>query len=191
MSRRDVRRPAVLGLAAALALVLAACGDDDGATVREIGGSGSGSGSASGSASGSHASGSHSGSASGVACKAPEAGHETLEMTLDDYSIELADDEVAAGELVFVAENVGEHPHEVVVVKGVAPDELPIEDGKLDEAALPDGALLGEIEQFAPGQTCAGEFELEAGDYTLFCNVVEGDRSHAADGMATALTVTS
>jgi hypothetical protein len=51
-------------VAGALTLALAACGDDDGGTVREIGGSGSASGSGSGSGS---ASGSAPGSASGIA----------------------------------------------------------------------------------------------------------------------------
>lgn len=184
MSTRDVRRLAA-GLAAASALLLGACGDDDGAGVREIGaGAGSESGSASGSAS--HASGSH---ATGGACAEAEAGYETVEFTLDDFSISPEATEAPAGEVYFVATNEGEHAHEIVVVKGVAPDALPIEGGKVDESALPDGALLGEIEAFPPGDTCAGEFELEAGaDYTLFCNVVEGGTSHVEEGMVTTLT---
>ena len=187
---RDVRVVA-LGLVAAGALLVAACGDDDGAGVREIDagqGSGSGSGSGSASGSGSHASGSHS--ASGAACAEVEEGHERIEFTLDDFSID-GPSEVAAGEVFFEATNEGEHAHEIVVVKGVAPADLPIADGAVDETALPDGALLGEIEAFPPGDTCAGEFTLEAGDYTLFCNVVEEDGTgHVEEGMVTRLTAT-
>ena len=64
-SRTSLRRPSTLALAvlAAASLTFAACGDDDGADVRNVGGDG-GSGSVSGSGSGS-VSGSGSGSVSG------------------------------------------------------------------------------------------------------------------------------
>ena len=170
-------------------LALAACGDDDGGSVTS---SGAGSGSAS-------ASGSGSGSASGSA--APEgctvvggvegAGDETVAVTLSEWAIE-ADAEVAAGAVTFDATNEGAEPHELVLVRGATPDELEIGDEGLDEAALPDGAeVLGEIEPFAGGETCAGTFELEAGDYALVCNIVEASEheAHAAEGMVTGLTV--
>lgn len=168
------------------ALAAGACGgDDDGAGVRDIG---SDSGSASGSASG-----------SGVAaCEPfgdPSSATASIGAILDEWVIDLEDNEIAAGVTTIVAENRGEEPHEIVVVKGVSPSGLPLDaDGAADEAKLPSGALLGEIEAFPSGDTCDGTFELTAGEYTLFCNIVEEEadgkiESHLAEGMVTTLTV--
>ncbi|MEM9611978.1 MAG: FEA1-related lipoprotein [Actinomycetota bacterium] len=93
----------LLALLAAFALVAAACGDDDGASVRDLddssesgSGSGSGSGSASGSGSGSgSASGSGSGSASatadGSAEATPEDGGYAYASNVDSHRLVVAD----------------------------------------------------------------------------------------------------
>lgn len=172
---------------------LMACGDDDGSGTRDD---------ATGSASGASGSGSGSGSASGsatasdVACVPvgdPDSADSTLEVSLDEWTVKPAETEVAAGAVNFATENIGEEPHELVVVKG---EDLPTaEDGSADEEQLPDGALLGEIEKYPAGETCDGVFELEAGTYTLFCNVVEEEEdgtieAHVEKGMVTTITVT-
>ena len=172
-----------------------ACSDDDGGEVRSTGSeSGSGSGSASGSGTGS-GSGSASGTAECVPVGDLSTADTTVEVTLAEFSFDLSTDSVAAGTIGFVAENVGEEPHELVVVKDVPVAELPLDDnGGLDEEALPDGALIGEIEAFPAGETCDGTFELTAGDYTLVCNITETEdgevENHLHEGMATAFTVT-
>jgi hypothetical protein len=182
--------PAILG-------GLAGCGDDDGGEVRDLGGESSGSGS--GSASGSEASGSGSeteehASGSEAACVPvgdPASADETVEVTLDDFSIEPAATSAAAGNIHFATENVGEHTHELVIAEGE--DLATADDGSVDEAQLPDGALIGEIEGYPAGETCDGVFELEAGTYTLFCNIVEEEdgtiEAHVAEGMITTFTV--
>lgn len=167
----------------ALTALLAACGGDDGADVRDGGGSGSGSGPGSGSGSAIAETG---------GCNV-EGGIETddyaeVAVSLDEYSISLDTDTAEAGAVEFVAENAGEEPHELVVVKGTE-DDLVVEDGVVDEEALPEGAFVGEIEAFAAGETCEGIFELEAGDYVLFCTLVEGDHAHFEEGMVTSFTV--
>lgn len=177
--------------AVAVAL-LGACGSDDGGEVRNLGTGADGSASAGGSPSGSG-----SGSASGTAAECipvgdPDTADGTVAVTLDEWTITPAARSVAAGSVAFAAENVGEEVHELVVVRDVG--ELPIVDGAVDEAALPEGAFLGEIEGFPPGETCDGVFELEAGDYTLFCNIVEEEsdgtiESHVENGMVTTITV--
>lgn len=208
MSQPDLiqhrRRGHVVAVAAAavvLVLAVAACGsDDDGADVRSSGpgasgssGSGSGSGSAS-----APASGSGSGSAVATECQAIDGTNgvadadTTVDVTLDEFSITLASDTGTAGAVGFVAANAGAEPHEIVIARGV-PDDITVVDGAPDEVALGD-ALVGEIEAFAAGQTCEGTYELEAGDYVLFCALVEEEadgtiESHYEEGMVTTFTV--
>lgn len=190
------RALAVLAIGGLVALT--GCSDeDDGAEVRNVGeeDGGSASGSESGSASGS---GSGSGSASGsaVACAPvgdPAAADTTIDVELDEWSV-TAPTSVAAGAVHLAAANVGDEPHEVVVVQADSIEALPALDGEgVDEAQLPDGALLGEIEAFPAGETCDGVFDLTPGTYVLFCNIVEEEdgeiEDHFALGMATTLTV--
>lgn len=47
-------------------------------------------------------------------------------------------------------------------------------------------AVVGEISEFPPGQTCYAKFDLPAGDYVLFCNLP----THFEQGMAAELSVT-
>ena len=64
----------------------------------------------------------------------------------------------------------------------------------MQEDELEEGAFIGEIEAFPAGETCEGTFELpEAGDYILFCNIVEtledgSVESHFEEGMVTTVT---
>jgi hypothetical protein len=209
--KRRFLAPILIGL-----LALAACGDDDGADVRSLGGdecaSGSASASASGaSASGASASGCASGSASGSASAASGSasgsdaaagecevvgGVDAAEdgeghVTLDEWSVALEESELAAGIVKLEATNAGEDAHELVIVRGATAD-LPIVDGVVDEEGLPEGDFIGEIEPF-DGE-CEGTFELTAGTYTLFCAIVEEEEdgtveNHYELGMVTEVEV--
>jgi hypothetical protein len=208
------RRTAVALLGLVAVLGVAACGedDDDGGSVREVGpgGSGSASGSGSGSGSGSASapgSGSASAPASGSASGTEEAGcvymgnsEETptgvVVATLDEYTVAPAPAEVEAGTIEIVAHNEGTEPHEIVVVRYDGdPADMPVaDDGSADEEQLPEGAVIGEIEGFAGGLTCAAAFDLEPGTYVLLCNIVEEEggqtEAHFHEGMYTTITVT-
>jgi hypothetical protein len=54
--------------------------------------------------------------------------------------------------------------------------------------------VIGEIEEFDPGQTQSATFSLEAGSYALICNVVEEEGgqtiAHYQNGMRAAFEVT-
>jgi hypothetical protein len=143
-----------------LALVLAACGSDDGAGTRDV----------------------------GVGCEVvgdPDAADSTVRLTLREWVIEV-DGEASAGSVAFEATNDGTTEHEVVVVRAGSPDALPTDDdGALDEDALPDGALVGEISPFPAGQTCASAFAFDAGSYVLLCNLP----GHFSAGMAASIDV--
>lgn len=205
--KRRFLAPILIGL-----LALAACGDDDGADVRSLGGdecaSGSASAPASGaSASGASASGCASGSASGSASAASGSeaaagecdvvgGVDAAEdgeghVTLDEWSVALEERELTAGNVKLEATNAGEHAHELVIVRGATAD-LPVVDGVIDEEGLPEGDFIGEIEPF--NGECEGTFELTAGTYTLFCAIVEEEEdgtleNHYELGMVTEVEV--
>jgi hypothetical protein len=192
----------LVGLVAVFGVLGAACGNDDGASVRE---SGSVSGSASGSGTASGGSGSGSGSAPAEGAECVYVDHSTeppdgvVVATLSEFTVDLDRDEVPAGTVELVANNEGAEAHEIVVARfDGEPADLPVaDDGTVDEDALADegGSLIGEIEGFPGSQTCATAFDLEPGSYVIFCNILEEEESgemeaHYAEGMYTSLTVT-
>lgn len=182
----------------AAVLVLTGCGRDDGSQVRTIDAT-DGGGSISGSVSGT-GSASASGSGSGVAATGCEviggvaAAEAEVHVTLDEWSIAADPMQAVAGVVTFEAENVGEEAHELVIARADEPSALPTDgSGAVDEAALGEENFIGEIEAFPPGQTCEGSFELDAGDYVLFCAIVEEENgqveNHYELGMAASFTV--
>lgn len=202
------RRSAVALVGLVALLGVAACGDDsdDGAAVRESGDvSGSASGSGSGTASGSgSASGTASGSGTAEGEECVPVGNSdaeptgTVEITLTEFTMTPVPDEIPAGTIEFVATNEGEELHELVIVKyDGEPGDIPTDaDGAADEGQLPPGTEVMEIEGFAGGgKTCEAAFDLDAGNYALFCNIVEEEESgvmeaHYGMGMYTSFTVT-
>ncbi|MEY2447534.1 MAG: iron uptake system component EfeO [Acidimicrobiaceae bacterium] len=137
-----------------------------------------------------------SGSAGGAADAAcvpagdPASASTHLVATLRDFQIELGARSVTGGRVAIDATNEGTHPHEIIVVNGVAPAALVFDAaGKVDEDKLPSGALIGELEAFSPGRSCSAVFDLAPGSYTLFCNTSGAEGAHATLGMVTTLTV--
>ncbi len=116
-------------------------------------------------------------------------------LTLDEFTIQTTSQPPESGTIAFIAENVGEEPHEIVIVKSDNADALPKDtDGGLDEDKLPEGALVGEIEPFSAGVLCKGTFTLAAGSYVLLCNITETEpdgqkENHFEEGMHAPLTV--
>jgi hypothetical protein len=119
----------------------------------------------------------------------------TLEVTLQEFSVIPAEESVSAGEVTFDVTNDGpDDPHELVVIRtDLAPDALPTTDeGGVDEEG--EGIeVIGEIEEFPPGESQSGSFDLDAGSYVLICNIVEEEdgvvEAHYQQGMRTALAV--
>lgn len=191
MRERKGRRPA--GLVVGLALLLAGCGSDDGAGVRNVDGTQSPSGSGTASGSGTR---SASGTASGQAAACKPVGDAatsdaTIAVELKEWAVLPARADVPAGTVTFEARTTGEDAHELVVVRTTDPASLPLAaDGTVDEDKLPEGAFVGEIEAFPARQRCTGTFELAAGSYALFCNILETEadgakENHYANGMRT------
>jgi uncharacterized cupredoxin-like copper-binding protein len=120
-------------------------------------------------------------------------GGSTVEVTLQEFAILPAESSIGAGEITFEATNEGpDDNHELVVIRtDLAPDALPTnEDGTVNE----DGEgieVIGEIEEFPPGESQSATFDLEAGAYVFICNVFEEEEgeAHYEQGMRTAFTV--
>jgi plastocyanin len=178
-----------------LLVAMAACGGDDGGSVRDLAGSGSGSGAGSASASAS-GSGSGSASASGTAETAcspvgtelEAEATETVAIEASDYAYVPSSIEVNEGVVTFAVANTGAVNHELAFLPGGG--EVPFVDGEPDEAAL-ESAGAFELEGFSPGQTCNATYDLAPGTYTLFCIIVgEDGETHYEKGMEGTLTVT-
>ena len=126
-----------------------------------------------------------------------DTGGDEVLVALNEWTIVPSVARVAAGITSFVAENGGKENHELVIVKGDSAAALPKDaDGAMDEARLAEGALVGEIEPFASGQLCRGNFPVQKGNYVLLCNIVEKEEggateSHFAEGMHAPFTVDS
>lgn len=121
-------------------------------------------------------------------------GESTVEVTLQEFAIIPDSSSVDAGSITFDTTNDGpEDDHELVVIStDLALDALPTdENGAVDENG--EGIeVIGEIEEFPPGETESATFDLEAGNYVLICNIYDEDEqeAHYAEGMRTTFEVT-
>jgi len=166
-----------------VAMVVAGCGDDDDASGDEGGG----------------ASVSDDDDASG-----DEGGGASVSVVLSDpfgpagtpgqFAVEPDPISVDAGSLEIVAKNQGADVHELVIVKGDDPALLPVDEyGAVIEGDLPEGDFIGEIALVDAGTEESASFDLDAGSYILFRNIltqIGTGGSHFQDGMVNTLTVT-
>jgi uncharacterized cupredoxin-like copper-binding protein len=112
---------------------------------------------------------------SGAPGTTPGPGASTVGVTLQEFAVIPESTTLSAGSITFEAQNIGPaDPHELVIVRTDIPaDELPTrEDGSFDEDAA-GVEVIGEIEEFAPGTSASGTFELPPGHYAFLCNLVE------------------
>jgi hypothetical protein len=122
-----------------------------------------------------------------------EGGESTVAVTLQEFAVVPAESSTSAGSVTFEATNEGpDDDHELVVIRtDLEPQSLPIaDDGSVDEAG--EGIeVIGEIEEFPPGESRSATFDLEAGNYVLICNIYDADEqeAHYQEGMRTGFTV--
>lgn len=123
-----------------------------------------------------------------VSCSGDDSGPPSVELT--EFSVSVTPATADSGEITFSVENVGGLTHEFVIVKtDLDAADLPtVEDGSVDEAG--EGIEpVNEIEDIVADSSEELTVDLDAGNYVLFCNVVEGAQVHYQEGMHTSFTV--
>lgn len=118
-----------------------------------------------------------------------------VNVELNEWTVDPMPDTVAAGAVELTAVNVGQAPHEMLIVRSPASGDLPLDrDGAVDEDALEPDAVVGEVEGLKSGEQGSLTVDLPAGDYLLLCNLVHVDgpivESDYAFGMVDGFTVT-
>ncbi|MCM8747165.1 cupredoxin domain-containing protein [Thermomicrobium sp. CFH 73360] len=106
----------------------------------------------------------------------------TVNVELGDYYIKPDKSEVPAGKVRFVAKNVGQLEHELIVLKTeLAADQLPYNEKEQTAEEEQAGQVLGEIEpdELPPGKSAEMTLDLTAGHYVLLCNLPQ----HYKNGM--------
>ena len=109
----------------------------------------------------------------------------TVDVTEKDFAISPGAPSAPAGNVKFNVRNDGPSTHEFIVIKtDLAPDQLPVKDGKVNEDA--NGIeLVDEIEDIRSGDTKSLTTNLDTGRYVLICNI-EG---HYQQGMRVGFAV--
>ncbi len=112
------------------------------------------------------------------------ADEETLvDVTMTEFSVTSLVDTVPAGTVKFVVRNTGAIDHNLRVIKtDLAPDALPTDAGEADESQLD---VIASTEDFGAGESRDVSADLEPGSYVLICNFV----GHYQSGMTVAFTV--
>lgn len=118
-----------------------------------------------------------------AACSGDDGG---VDVTEKDFSIEMADTQLKAGEVTFDVSNEADQIHEFVVVKtDLAEGDLPTDDsGDVDEEG--EGIEpVDEIEDIEGGSSQSLTVNLDPGNYVVICNLP----GHYRQGMHSTITV--
>ncbi|MEK6328795.1 MAG: hypothetical protein AABM66_14915, partial [Actinomycetota bacterium] len=105
----------------------------------------------------------------------------TVNVTLQEFSVLPDKDEVSAGSITFATTNEGpDDVHEFVVIKtDLAAGDLPVDaNGAVDEAGA-GMEVIGEIEDIAVDASLSVTLDLTAGSYVLICNIYDESEKEA------------
>jgi uncharacterized cupredoxin-like copper-binding protein len=103
-----------------------------------------------------------------------------------DFAIQGPTDSVAPGLIDLAVSNTGPSAHELLIFKtDAAPDQLPLQAGRVDETSDQMTKVFDSVDKIAPGTTKSFQAALVPGHYVLVCNLL----NHYLAGMHTAFTV--
>ena len=109
--------------------------------------------------------------------------------TLKEWALE-GSATLPAGPTEISVTNNGNFGHEFVVIKDTTYEDAPKNDlGTVQEAQLPAGAVVGEIEKIEKGASGKLSVDLVPGKYLFVCNIEFGPTSHAGKGQRLNITV--
>ena len=88
-----------------------------------------------------------------------------------------------AGKVAISVANNGSETHELVIIRASDAADLPKKaDDSVDEDTIPESKKVGEL---TAQETKTATFDLSAGDYIAFCNLVEDMGMNDDSGMGT------
>jgi uncharacterized cupredoxin-like copper-binding protein len=130
-----------------------------------------------------------------VAACSSDSSDKSVDVAVTEYSLKPSPAHVDAGNVEIKVKNSGSLTHEFVVVRADSVASLPVaKDGSVDEDKIAETDKMGELEDIASGASKSKTFDLPAGNYVMFCNVVdEGPPKvvHFHKGMSSQFTVGS
>ncbi|MGE0134576.1 MAG: sulfocyanin-like copper-binding protein [Dehalococcoidia bacterium] len=101
---------------------------------------------------------------------ASPGGASGIDVTEDEFTIDLSDDTADAGEVTFSIENEGAIVHNFVIVDtDEAADSLPLDGAEVDLDAL---TVVDRTEDIPAGESADLTADLSPGRYVLICNVI-------------------
>lgn len=113
-----------------------------------------------------------------------QTGPAKVTVSMTEWSVNLSQTSIPAGEVTFVLKNTGTITHELIIAKtDLAQDKMPM--ASEDPLKVDESASIGEIGDVEAGQTKEDIFNLAPGNYVLMCN----EQSHYMSGMHIAFTV--
>jgi hypothetical protein len=118
-----------------------------------------------------------------------------VQVRLTEYQLTPDIADAKSGKFGIDVNNAGTLKHELVLVRADSLDQLPKRpDGSVDEDKIPETNKLGETGEFAPTTTKTINAKLPAGNYVMFCNIIQttnvGAVSHFVRGMHAQISVT-
>lgn len=103
---------------------------------------------------------------------APSSSDNTF--VLSEFTILPPTNALHEGSVSITANNVGGEVHELVLVRAASVDTLPMKsDGSVDEDKIAAADKVGEIPDVAARSEKSATFDLTAGRYVAFCNLVD------------------
>jgi len=116
-----------------------------------------------------------------------QSGQPTVNVTLDEYHVQLSSDSIGASKVTFQITNSGHEKHEFVILRtDITPEALPVtQTGKVTEEGTAI-AHVDEIDGVSPGEKKTLTVDLKPGTYLLICNYP----GHVHSGMAAFFVVT-
>ena len=106
---------------------------------------------------------------------------------LSEFKVTPPTNTMRPGRVTLTANNVGGEVHELVIARAASASALPTKsDGSVDEDKIRAADKIGEIADVAAHSQASKLFNLEAGTYVAFCNIIDsmmGSNSmmHGAD----------